>query len=124
MSTTVTPTKHNHHNTISSLLPSSYTSLNGSIHHNNLSNPIIIHKYADSTKAKRSLDKENTSPECEPFTIGDDSIKTFWSPGYPNDYTKNISCVRVIDGEMSFKYFYFISNFLAVLRIFQKVAWI
>lgn len=53
----------------------------------------------ESSKAKRSVVKEKTmAPECEPFTIGDDAAKTFSSPGYPGHYTKNISCVRVLEG--------------------------
>lgn len=39
------------------------------------------------------------APECEPFTIGNETAKTFNSPGYPLHYTKNISCVRVLEGE-------------------------
>lgn len=54
----------------------------------------------ESSKAKRSVVKEKTiAPECEPFTIGDEASKTFNSPGYPGHYAKNISCVRVLEGE-------------------------
>lgn len=53
---------------------------------------------ADVMKAKRSADAE-VSAECEPFTIGDEATKTFFSPGYPKEYTKNITCVRVIEGK-------------------------
>lgn len=104
MSTTASSPTYNHQNTITSShsLPSS-SSLNyyESIHQkSNLSSQISHNnKNVESVKTKRSLDKENTSPECEPFTIGEDAIKTFYSPGYPKEYTKNISCVRVIEGE-------------------------
>lgn len=57
---------------------------------------------ADVMKAKRSADAE-VSAECEPFTIGDEATKTFFSPGYPKEYTKNITCVRVIEGKWAAK---------------------
>lgn len=54
----------------------------------------------ESLKTKRSADKGITiTPECEPFTIGNEAERTFNSPGYPGLYTKNISCVRVLEGE-------------------------
>lgn len=61
-------------------------------------------KYLSSTrpdvfKAKRSTDGGEVSAECEPFTIGDNATKTFYSPGYPKEYTKNITCIRVIEGK-------------------------
>ncbi|CRL04102.1 CLUMA_CG017215, isoform A [Clunio marinus] len=49
-------------------------------------------------KAKRSAMKEKTmAPECELFSIGSNATKTFSSPGYPDHYTKNMSCVRVLE---------------------------
>ncbi|XP_070506869.1 uncharacterized protein Neto [Chironomus tepperi] len=105
MSTTASSSTYNHQNTITSSHSLSSSSLNyyGSIHHKNNNNSQILHnKNVDSVKTKRSLDKENTSPECEPFTIGEDAIKTFYSPGYPKEYTKNISCVRVIEAPSGF----------------------
>ena len=50
----------------------------------------------DSSKAKRSIPMH---PDCEPFVIGEIDSKIFYSPGYPGHYTKNISCVRVLEGE-------------------------
>lgn len=50
-------------------------------------------------KSKRSTETE-VSVECEPFTVGDEVAKTFFSPGYPKEYTKNITCVRVIEGNI------------------------
>lgn len=51
----------------------------------------------ESAKSKRSVEKEPA--ECEPFTLGDEAGRIFYSPGYPGHYTKNISCVRVLEGE-------------------------
>lgn len=54
----------------------------------------------ESSKTKRSAVKEKTlAPECEPFTFGNEAERTFNSPGYPGHYTKNISCVRVLEGK-------------------------
>lgn len=105
MSTTApTPTAtQNHYNTITS------TSLSPLSHrHHSRQKDIHLssaydkrkspHKVVDSSKTKRSI--ENEAPECEPFTTGDESIKTFYSPGHPGEYTKNISCVRVIEGNV------------------------
>lgn len=57
----------------------------------------------ESSKTKRSAVKEKTmAPECEPFTIGEGiTTRTFYSPGYPGQYTKNISCVRVLEGKQA-----------------------
>lgn len=38
-------------------------------------------------------------PDCESFSVGHEASKTFNSPGYPENYTKNISCVRVLTGK-------------------------
>lgn len=38
-------------------------------------------------------------PDCETFSIGNEASKTFFSPGYPGNYTKSISCVRVLRGK-------------------------
>lgn len=52
-----------------------------------------------SSKKRRSPDeKALVKPECEQFTIGDENSRTFYSPGFPGDYTKNTSCVKVIEG--------------------------
>jgi hypothetical protein len=53
----------------------------------------------ESSKAKRSAKEKLMAPECEPFTIGNEAERTFTSPGYPGLYTKNISCVKVLEGE-------------------------
>lgn len=60
----------------------------------------VISSQNDLTKSKRSADKDRES-ECEKFAIGEEGIKTFYSPGYPDEYTKNISCVRVIEGMLN-----------------------
>jgi hypothetical protein len=55
----------------------------------------------ESSKTKRSAqwtDKEKEE-RCAPFVIGDEATKTFYSPFYPEHYSKNISCVRVLEGE-------------------------
>jgi hypothetical protein len=57
-------------------------------------------KAIDASKTKRSADTDSMLAECEPFTIGDNITKTFYSPGYPKEYTKNITCVRVIEGRI------------------------
>lgn len=57
-------------------------------------------KNRDASKIKRSADSDTMLAECEPFTIGDNITKTFYSPGYPKEYTKNITCVRVIEGRI------------------------
>ncbi|KAL7031976.1 hypothetical protein ACKWTF_007190 [Chironomus riparius] len=105
MSTTASSSTYNHQNTITSSHSLSSSSLNyyESIHQKSNNNSQTLHnKNVESVKTKRSLDKDNTSPECEPFTIGEDAIKTFYSPGYPKEYTKNISCVRVIEAPSGF----------------------
>lgn len=63
-------------------------------------------KAIDVSKTKRSADAELLLAECEPFTIGDDTTKTFHSPGYPKEYTKNITCVRVIEGRIVLRLVY------------------
>lgn len=61
----------------------------------------------ESSKAKRSVvDEKTMQSECQPFTIGDDTTKTFESPGYPGHYTKNISCVRVLEGKKTSQYYF------------------
>jgi hypothetical protein len=52
-------------------------------------------------KRKRSADMQ--PPECDAFTKGDPGARTFTSPGYPEHYTKNISCVKVLTGEVKCK---------------------
>jgi len=54
---------------------------------------------SNSSKAKRSATGEHSfAEECAPFTIGNETAKTFYSPGYPAHYSKNISCIRVLTG--------------------------
>lgn len=55
-------------------------------------------KAIDASKTKRSADAAAMLPECEVFEIGDNKTRTFYSPGYPKEYTKNITCVRVLEG--------------------------
>lgn len=71
--------------------------------------------WQQSRKLQKSIEKRSTleksSRECEPFTIGNSITKTFYSPGYPGSYSKNISCVKIIEGKSSenavFHYFIF-----------------
>lgn len=60
-----------------------------------------LRRYKDDlSKSKRStMTEKSMAPECEPFTVGNMTAKTFFSPGYPDNYTKNISCVRVLEGK-------------------------
>lgn len=53
----------------------------------------------ESSKTKRSPKEHTNAEECVPFTIGDEATKTFSSPGTTGLYAKNISCVRVLEGE-------------------------
>lgn len=80
-------------------LPSTTVGYFGNVHNQELRRyqSVLLDQ---SNKAKRSAVKEQTiSPECEPFTVGEEGSRTFYSPGYPGHYTKNISCVRVLEGE-------------------------
>lgn len=57
----------------------------------------------DPSKSKRSLQNADREvvmhPDCESFSVGHEASKSFNSPGYPENYTKNISCVRVLTGK-------------------------
>lgn len=112
MSTTATATIHNHRNTTAS------RNHTAGIHQNNDNSNTIIHKQVDTVKTKRSLDRENP-PECDPFIIGDLATNTFYSPGYPKEYTKNISCVRIIEGKWILSKY--ICCYLILLRFFSYV---
>lgn len=78
------------------LAPSTTVGYFGSVHNQELRRYKSV-LLDESAKSKRSVEKEPA--ECEPFTLGDEAGRTFYSPGYPGHYTKNISCVRVLEGE-------------------------
>lgn len=50
-------------------------------------------------KAKRSTDDEDL---CEKFVFNEEHEKSFYSPGYPSTYVKNITCTRVLQGKNIF----------------------
>lgn len=63
----------------------------------------------ESLKAKRSTGAD-MDPNCHKFNYGNGVEKEFYSPGYPNNYTKNVTCIHVIEGETKKKTFPFIKN--------------
>lgn len=73
----------------------------------------------DTSKMKRSADAEVILAECEPFTIDDpEATKTFYSPGHPKEYTKNITCVRVIEGRLCLFY----DAQIIILALYVKIT--
>lgn len=50
--------------------------------------------------AEEKNEEEELMKKCEAFMKdeGDDEFHEFFSPGYPNNYPKNINCTRIIEG--------------------------
>ncbi|KAG5683889.1 hypothetical protein PVAND_013149 [Polypedilum vanderplanki] len=108
MSSAMTPTKpsyttssiHHQYTTTISLFSTLPSYLKNFYNNNNNDNP-LKRKYLSNSKTKRSAEQDRE--ECDPFIVGDEGMKTFYSPGHPGEYTKNISCVRVIEAPLGFQ---------------------
>lgn len=55
---------------------------------------------AQSLKAKRSASEEEIQKmNCYRFNNGNGLEQAFYSPGYPENYTKNVTCIHKIEGK-------------------------
>jgi hypothetical protein len=56
----------------------------------------------ESLKAKRSTAEDNYDKiNCHKFNNGNRAEREFYSPGYPENYNKNVTCIFNITGEDS-----------------------
>jgi hypothetical protein len=54
----------------------------------------------ESLKAKRStVEDDHDRINCHKFNNGNRAEKEFYSPGYPENYNKNVTCILTITGK-------------------------
>uniref|UniRef100_A0A1B0G3P9 CUB domain-containing protein n=1 Tax=Glossina morsitans morsitans TaxID=37546 RepID=A0A1B0G3P9_GLOMM len=92
---------------------------------NQLRRPLVVTTTTTSSLlqryARQAADAEQND-KCRMFVEGDPAKNEFYSPEFPNNYTKNINCTRVIVAKYQNTVFGFIIQSTVVYQLHQRFA--